>query len=157
SLLSAHGVPMLTDHGYSAMTASWALGLAGGSSMAFSVVMGSLADRFGRRPVLAWLYFSRALIFLGLFGVRDNPALLLLIALMAGTSMSGSTALGSALIADIFGRFSVGSIFGIIVLFHQTGSALGSWLGGFLFEATGGYGPAFLSATVLLVGASMMS
>jgi MFS family permease len=144
SLLSAHGVPMLTDHGYSTMTASWALGLAGGSSMAFSVVIG-------------WLYFTRALIFLGLFTVRDSPVVLLLIALMAGTSMSGSTALGSALTADIFGRFSVGSIFGTIFLVHQVGSALGSWLGGLLFETTGGYGPAFLSASALLVAASAVS
>jgi MFS family permease len=157
SLLSAHGVPMLTDHGYSAMTASWALGLAGGSSMAFSVVIGDLADRYGRRPMMAWLYFTRALIFLGLFTVRDSPVVLLLVALMAGTSMSGSTALGSALTADIFGRFSVGSIFGTIFLVHQVGSALGSWLGGLLFETTGGYGPAFLSASALLVAASAVS
>ena len=157
SLLSSHGVPMLTDHGYSAMTASWALGLAGGSSMAFAVVMGAMGDRFGRRPMLAWLYFTRALIFLGLFTVRDNPFVLLLIALLAGTSMSGTVALGSALTADIFGRFSVGSIFGTVFLVHQTGAALGSWLGGFLFEMTGGYGPAFFSAAALLVAAAVVS
>jgi hypothetical protein len=29
SLLSAHGIPMLTDHGYSPMFASWALGVLG--------------------------------------------------------------------------------------------------------------------------------
>jgi hypothetical protein len=37
SLLSAHGVPMLTDHGYHPMLASWTLGVLGGSSAAFVV------------------------------------------------------------------------------------------------------------------------
>src|SRR5215470_17785837 len=35
SLLSAHGIPMLTDHGYTPMFASWALGVLGGSSIGF--------------------------------------------------------------------------------------------------------------------------
>jgi MFS family permease len=157
SLLSSHGVPMLTDHGYDAMTASWVLGVAGGSSMAFAVVMGALADRFGRCPMMAWLYGSRALIFLGLFAIRDNSAALFVVALMAGTSMAGTVALSSALTADIYGRFSVGSIFGSVFIVHQTGSALGSWLGGALFEATGGYGAAFLCACGLLAAAAVTS
>jgi MFS family permease len=157
SLLSAHGVPMLTDHGYDPLTASWVLGVAGGSSMAFAVLIGTLGDRFGRRPMMAWLYGSRALVFLALFTIRDNPAALFVVALMAGTSMAGTVALSSAITADIFGRFSVGSIFGTVFIIHQTGSALGSWLGGFLFELTGGYGTAFLTAGALLATAAAVS
>lgn len=157
SLLSAHGVPMLTDHGYAPLTASWVLGVAGGSSMAFAVLIGTLGDRFGRRPMMAWLYGSRAVVFLALFTIRDNPAALFVVALMAGTSMAGTVALSSAITADIFGRFSVGSIFGTVFIIHQTGSALGSWLGGFLFELTGGYGAAFLAAGALLATAAAVS
>jgi len=156
SLLSAHGIPMLTDHGYAPMLASWALGLLGGSSMACAIVLGTVADRVGRRPVLAWLYATRALLFTAMFLVHDSPAALLLIALLGGVSMSGSLAMTSALTADIFGRFSVGSVFGAIFLVHQVGAAAGSWLGGFLFELTGGYGAAFTVASAqLLVGAAL--
>ena len=63
SLLSAHGIPMLTDHGYTPMFASWALGVLGGSSIGFTVMLGALSDRFGRRPVLATIYAGRILIF----------------------------------------------------------------------------------------------
>jgi predicted MFS family arabinose efflux permease len=63
----------------------------------------------------------------------------------------------SALTGDIFGRFSVGSIFGLIFLSHQAGSSLGSWLGGFLFDVTGGYGAAFGVAGALLLIAAILS
>ena len=157
SLLSAHGVPMLTDHGFAPMLASWAIALLGGSSVAFAMILGAVSDRVGRRPVLAWLYGTRALLFIVLFSIRDNPALLLLVAALGGLSMSGSLAMTSALTAEIFGRFSVGSVFGTIFLVHQAGAALGSWLGGYLFEAPHGYGAAFAMAAAILCVGTLLS
>src|SRR5258706_15302317 len=66
ALLSAHGIPMLTDHGYTPMFASWALGVLGGSSIPFTIMLGAISDRFGRRPVPAGIYFGRILIVTGL-------------------------------------------------------------------------------------------
>jgi len=157
SLLSAHGVPMLTDHGYHPMVASWALGVLGGSSVGFSILVGLCADRFGRRPILAWLYGGRAVLFAGLFLVRDEPAALLAIAVVGGATMAGTLAMSSALSAELFGRFSVGSVFGTMFFVHQVGAALGSWLGGFLFETVGGYGAAFAVATTVLLAACVVS
>src|SRR5262245_28564286 len=91
-----------------------------------------------------------------MFLVRDSPLVLLVVAVLGGASMSGSLAMTSALTADIFGRFSVGSVFGTIFVVHQTGAALGSWLGGLVFELTGGYGLAFaIAAAQLLIAAAV--
>jgi len=157
SLLSAHGIPMLTDHGYTPMVASWALGVLGGSSIGFTVMLGALSDRFGRRPVLASIYAGRILIFTGLFLIRDKPGALMVIAALGGITLAGTGSMTSALTADIYGRFSVSSVFGLIFLVHQTGAALGSWLGGALFEAYGGYGPAYVLACGLLMGAAVVA
>jgi MFS family permease len=157
SLLSTHGVPMLTDHGYSAMLASWALGVLGASSVGFSVLLGATADRFGCRPVLAWIYGGRALAFAGLYLVRDDPTALLVVAALSGATMGGTFAMTSALTATIFGWYSVGTVFGTMFLVHQTGSALGAWLGGLFFERTSGYGPAFALGGAVLVAASIVS
>jgi MFS family permease len=155
SLLSAHGIPMLTDHGYSPMFASWALGVLGGSAIGFTVMLGALSDRFGRRPVLATIYAGRIFIFAGLFLIRDNPVAILTVAVLGGITMAGTGSMTSALTADIYGRFSVSSVFGLIFLVHQTGSALGSALAGVLFETTGGYGAAYVLACLFLAGAAV--
>jgi len=79
------------------------------------------------------------------------------VAAIGGIGMSGSLAMTSALTGDLFGRYSVGSLFGLIFLSHQTGAALGSWLGGALFDLTGGYGAAFAVAAALLLIAAALS
>jgi MFS family permease len=155
SLLSAHGIPMLTDHGYSPMFASWALGVLGGSSIGFTVMLGVLSDWFGRRPVLATIYAGRIFIFAGLFLIRDNPVAILAVAVLGGITMAGTGSMTSALTADIYGRFSVSSVFGWIFLVHQTGSAIGAALAGVLFETTGGYGAAYVLACLFLAGAAV--
>jgi MFS family permease len=157
SLLSAHGIPMLTDHGYSPMFASWAMGVLGGSSIGFTVMLGALSDRLGRRPVLAAIYAGRVGIFAGFFLIRDNPIAILAVAVLGGITMAGTGSMTSALTADIYGRFSVSSVFGFIFLVHQTGSAIGSSLAGLLFETTGGYGAAYAVACVILICASIVA
>ena len=156
SLLSAHGVPMLTDHGFHPMTASSAIGFLGMTAIGGGLLLGLISDRWGRTPVLAAVYVLRLIAFGMLFFVRD-PLLLLVVAAIGGVGMSGSLAMTSALTGDIFGRYSVGSIFGLIFLSHQTGAALGSWLGGALFDWTGGYGAAFSVAGALLLIAAGLS
>src|SRR3989442_30856 len=157
SLLSAHGIPMLTDHGYSPMFASWTFGVLGGSSIGCTVMLGALSDRVWRRPVLAAIYAGRVPIFAGFFLIRDNPAAILIVAGLGGITMAGTGAMTSALTADIWGRFSVSPVLGVIFLVHQTGSAIGSWLAGAIFESTGGYGAAVSLASPLFIAAAILA
>jgi len=120
SLLSSHGVPMLTDHGYTPLFASWTFGVLGGGSILFTLLLGPASDRFGRRPVLASIYGGRALVFAALFLIRDHPTAMLAVAFLGGLTLAGSMSMTSALTADIYGRFSVGTILGAIFLVHLT-------------------------------------
>lgn len=156
SLLSTHGVPMLTDHGFHPMTASSAIGFLGMTAIGGGIMLGLISDRWGRKPVLASVYVLRLVAFSMLFLVQD-PVLLLVVAAIGGVGLSGSLAMTSALTGDIFGRFSVGLIFGLIFLSHQAGAALGAWLGGALFDLTGGYGAVFSVAGALLLIAAVLS
>src|SRR6266550_1697129 len=138
-------------------TCGFSMSLLCGSASGFTVMLGALSDRFGRRPVLAAIYAGRVAIFSGLFLIRDNPTAILMVAVAGGITLAGTGSMTSALTADIYGRFSVSSVFGLIFLVHQTGSALGSSLAGLLFETTGGYGAAFVLACCFLVAASIVA
>ena len=157
SLLAAHGQPMLTDHGYSPMFAGWAFGVLGGSSVLFTTMLGAVSDRLGRRPVLSAIYGGRVLIFAAFFLIRDNPTAIIVVAVLGGITMAGTGSMTSALTADIWGRFSVAPVLGVIFLVHQVGAAIGSLLGGAMFEATGGYGAAFAVACAFLCGAALVA
>jgi predicted MFS family arabinose efflux permease len=63
----------------------------------------------------------------------------------------------SGLTADLFGRLSVGKLFGWIFLSHQVGAAIGSWIGGILYDLQGNYVAAFLSAAALAFVAAALS
>jgi MFS family permease len=155
NLISAHGVPMLTDHGFHPMTAASALGLLGAVSIGGATLLGFLSDRYGRRLILGIIYAVRAVVFAGLV-LAGTTGSLLTVVVVGGIGWSGSMAMTSALTADLFGRYSVGSIFGMVFFSHQVGAALGSWLGGVLYDATGGYGAPFgLASAILLVSAAL--
>ena len=52
------------------------------------------------------------------------------------------------------GSFSL--VISLFLLIHQMGAALCAWLGGFLFDLSGGYGLTFgMSCALLLVGAGL--
>ena len=120
-------------------------------------MLGGLSDRFGARPVLSGIYAGRAFIFAGLFLIRDNPLAILGVAIAGGLTLAGSMSMTSMLTADIYGRFSVGRILGVIFLVHQTGAALGSSLAGALYESTGSYAAAYVVACALLLAAGLVS
>ena len=157
SLISSHGVPMLTDHGYTPIFASWIIGVLGASSIVFTLGLGALADRYGARPVLGTIYAGRAAVFACLFLIRDTPFAILAVAAVGGITIAGSMSMTSMLMAGIYGRYSVGSILGVIFLVHQTGAALGSSLAGALFESTGGYGAMYALACAFLLIAGTIS
>ena len=50
---------------------------------------------------------------------------------------------------NIFGRYSVGELSGWIFFAHQVGAALGAAVAGWVFEWSGSYTSAFLSAAVM--------
>jgi predicted MFS family arabinose efflux permease len=60
----------------------------------------------------------------------------------------------TTLTANIFGRYSVGELSGWIFFAHQVGSALGAAIAGWVFEWTGSYAPAFVSAAIMAIIAS---
>ncbi len=156
NLLGTHGMPMLMDHGFDAMSSSMGIGLIGLVAIFGTVALGRLADRVPRRNLLAAIYSIRGLGFFALVLVGTHFELYLA-ASIGGLVWAGSIALSSAILADVYGVRLVGVLYGLGYLGHQIGGMLSSWLGGWGYETFGTHWVAFGSAGVLLLLAAALS
>jgi MFS family permease len=155
-LVLTHLVPHAAEHGFSQMDAAQALGLMGAMNIVGTVASGWICDRFGRKGPLAFYYGVRGLSLIFLLYVWNVPSLHVFAAIF-GLNYISTVPPTTTLTANIFGRLSVGALSGWIYFSHQVGSALGAWAGGAIFDATGSYSWAFLSAAVLAFIASGLS
>ena len=155
-MVLTHFMPHALEHNFTAMQASTALGVMGAMNMIGTMGSGWLCDRFGRRGPLAMYYFIRGLSLIFLLYVWNVPSLHLWAALF-GLNYISTVPPTTTLTANIYGRFSVGELSGWIFFAHQVGSALGAAGAGWIFELTGSYAPAFLSAAVMAFLATGMA
>ncbi|HEY8606058.1 MAG TPA: MFS transporter [Noviherbaspirillum sp.] len=156
NLLGTHGVPMLMDHGFDAMTSSYGIGVIGLVAILGTLVLGRISDRVQRRNILGIIYLVRGLGFFALLLVGTQWELYIAAAI-GGMVWAGSIATSSAMLADIYGVRLVGVLYGTAYLGHQVGAMLSSWLGGWGFEQFGTHWVAFGSSGVLLLIAAAVS
>jgi len=147
-MVLTHFMPHALEHNFTAFQASSALGVMGAMNIMGTLASGWICDRFGRRGPLATYYFVRGVSLLFLLYVWNVPSLHLWAALF-GLNYISTVPPTTTLTANIYGPYSVGELSGWIFFAHQVGSALGAALAGWVFELTGTYSSAFVSAAVL--------
>jgi len=147
-LVLTHLVPHAAEHGFSEMHAAQALGVMGAMNILGTVLSGWICDRFGRKGPLAFYYGVRGLSLLFLLYVWNVPSLHIFAAIF-GLNYISTVPPTTTLTANIFGRYSVGTLSGWIFFAHQAGAALGAAVGGWIFTATGSYAWAFTSAALM--------
>jgi MFS family permease len=147
-LIGTHFIPHALEHNFTAMQASAALGVMGAMNIVGTIGSGWLCDRVGRRIPLATFYFVRGLSLFFLLYVWNVPSLHFWAALF-GLNYISTVPPTTTLTANIYGRFSVGELSGWIFFAHQVGAALAAALAGWVYEWTGSYGPAFVSAALM--------
>ncbi|HEX3245313.1 MAG TPA: MFS transporter [Chloroflexota bacterium] len=143
SFANTHFIPFASDMGMDDMAAAQALGLVGAFSIVGGLSAGAVADRFGRKNVLALVYFIRGFSFLVLFQAHDLPSLYLG-SLLLGISWTSTGPLTSALTADRCGLASLGTIYGAMFTIMPIGSALGAYVDGLIYDRYGTYEPSLL-------------
>lgn len=156
NLLGTHGVPMLMDHGFDAMTSSMGIGLIGFVAIFGTLVLGRLSDILERRNILAVIYLVRGLGFFALVWVGAHWELYLA-ATIGGLVWAGSIAMSSAILADVYGVRLVGMLYGWSYLSHQVGAMISSWLGGWGYERFGTHWVAFGASGALLLAAAVVA
>jgi predicted MFS family arabinose efflux permease len=155
-LIDTHLIPYAQDHHIAPVTAATAFGVLSLVNTVFTMASGAVGDRWGFRWLLGWIYAGRAVTLVFLIFARD-PGLLFVFAVAFGIVDFSTVAPTTALSTQLFGRRSAGTVFGLVALSHQIGSAAGSYAGGVVHDWTGSYVPFFMAAAALSGTAALMA
>lgn len=155
--IGVHMPSYLKDQGLSPQVASYALALIGLFNVFGTYASGALGQRFEKRFILAFIYFSRALV-IGIFLLTPlSPWSVYVFSAVMGLLWLSTVPATNAAIAQIFGVAHLSMLSGFVFLSHQVGSFLGVWLGGFVYDRTGTYDLVWYIAIALGVFAGLVN
>ena len=154
--VQVHQTKYLTEIGFGAAEAAWALGLVSLVAVPGQIALGHLSDRIGREWVWTIGNTGFVLCCLVLLLLRDHPSSALLWAMVVaqGTLGYSLTSVMGPIPAEIFEGRHFGSIFGTVMLGAVLGGAAGPWLAGLVHDMAGGYAAAWWISIALSVFSS---
>jgi MFS family permease len=147
-LIGTHLIPHAVEHGFTEVAAAGALALLGAFNIVGTLASGWLTDRYDNRKLLAGYYGFRAMSLFALPLIYDMRGLLLF-AVVYGIDWIATVPPTVNLTATIFGRGSVGTLYGWIWFSHMIGAAIAAYAGGFFRVLLGDYHLMFVSAGIL--------
>jgi MFS family permease len=151
-----HMVTHAIDQGMATMIAATILGVSGLSSIAGRIGCGLIADRFGAKPTLVvGLAVQAAAVSMYLF-TRDAGSFYTA-AVLFGLSYGGVMPLYALVTREYFGEKVMGAAYGAVFLISTLGMGLGSWAGGWIYDAFGTYAWLFISSAAIGVMAMVLA
>ena len=154
-LIQTHLIPMAEGKGFPVSGVAIAFSLIAIANIAGAIITGHLSDHFNRKRQLAIIYLIRIVTFVFLAAIR-HPWLLLPFGVVYGAVEMASIAPTNSLTVQLFDKYSIGAVLGLVSVSHQVGGAIGSWAPGFLFDLTGSYSAVLAFSIALLLGASFL-
>ncbi len=140
-MINTHAIAHFVAVGYEKLAASFYFGLIGFIRIGATILWGSVSDRLGRSAAYGIAVFVTGLGVAGMIAMTVGAPLWLVYLTIAlyGVGHSAGNPTYGAVIGDIFAGRKIGLIFGFLEISFGLGSAFGSWIGGYLFDATGSY------------------
>lgn len=137
--VASHLPAFIEDQGFSPQFAANALVTIAGFNMIGSWFAGYLGDRRRKKYLLSGIYLARAVIISIFVILPVTEVTVMVFCAIIGLIWLGTVPLTSGIVAQVFGARYMSTLFGIVFLSHQLGNFTGAWIGGFVFDATGGY------------------
>jgi OFA family oxalate/formate antiporter-like MFS transporter len=150
-----HLVPHLTQQGLSAPAAVGAISIMSTTGALGALFLGIIAERASPRLMITLAYLLGAISMMVLI-MADTLAETYLFAAIQGIVGSGVNTLAPLLWASYYGRWTLGSIYGLSRAAQVTGFALGPLISGLVYDATGSYQRAFIYFAFLAAGSSLL-
>ena len=154
AILTTHFIPYAIDRGVGPSTAATALGVMNGLNVIGVILMGMLADRCGRKNLLALVYAARGGAY-ALLLLAPDPWGLWGFAAIAGFSYWATAPLTTSLTAEVYGLKTLGTLSGLTFLIHQVGGAASIQFAGLMRDLAGSYTIPLTMAGIFLLPAAL--
>lgn len=157
-IIESHLFSQYCSYGIAPTDVSWAFSIYGIATIAGALLSGYLCTRMSKGLLLGIYYGFRA-VWVVVFLLLMPKTMLSACIFSTGLGLTGDATVSptSGLVSDNFPLAQVATLVGLLFLCHQIGAFLSAWLGGILFEATGGYTAVWLIDVGLCTFASAMS
>jgi MFS family permease len=139
SFYSVHLPAFVQDQGLGAWVGVYALTLLGIANIVGTWLAGQSARIVQKRLGLCFIYFARAVLFLGFIYLPMTPVTVIGLTVLLGLFWLSTIPLTSGLVATFFGTTWMSMLFGFVFLSHQIGSFAGLWAAGVLYDMTHSY------------------
>lgn len=150
-ILLIHQFAYMVDQGIDKTESSFIAGIIGVSSIVGQLFWGRLSDRIGREVTYTLAAVFNLMAVVALVYLASILALWVAVAfaVCVGLGYGANAPIFPATSRDLFASPFFPTIFGTLAISGSMGAALGAWLGGFLYDLTGGYA-AMLWVSVVL-------
>lgn len=146
-------IPIAVHEGVSLILAASLLTVMSGVSVASRLTVPVMAERLGTRTVMTVSYVIQGVTVVMLYWTHDTT-MFYLFAVVFGIGYGGESGGFPILNRKYYGLAPMGSVHGFQMLGAGLGMAAGGWVGGVIFDMTGGYGWALaISIAASLAGA----
>ncbi|MFI8340926.1 MFS transporter [Streptomyces sp. NPDC085639] len=150
-------VPLLLQRGYTTTQAAWALGLGGAGQTLGRTLYATLARRTGTTTRTTALVGLGGLTTAALGAIAGPYALLVALAVVAGTVRGNLTLLQATAVTDRWGTTHYGRLSGLLAAPAHTAAALAPFAGAALAAPLGGYPALFVLLAALSAVAALTS
>jgi MFS family permease len=137
--IAAHLPAYLADLKFGPEVGMMALALIGLFNILGTWGAGWLGGRYTKKYLLSGIYLLRGTAIIAFLSLPITAASVYVFAAVMGVLWLSTVPLTNGVVSQIFGVNYLATLFGIVFLFHQVGSFLGVWLGGYLYDLTGSY------------------
>ncbi len=157
AFITLHLPAYVIDSGLAARHGAMAIATIGLFNVIGSFGVGWLGARYRQKMLLGWVYALRAVFVALLLVLPVSAAALYLFAAGMGLLWLSTVPLTMGLVGQIFGLRYAATLGGFVFLSHQIGSAIGVWISGRSYAASGSYDLMWFASIALALAAAALA
>lgn len=151
--IAVHLPAFLADEGLEPHVATTVLALIGLLNIFGTYYAGVWGGRHRKPMLLSWVYLLRGLLIAAFIFFPITAVSAYIFGFLMGLFWLSTVPLTNGTVASVWGVKHMSMLGGIVFFWHQLGSFIGGWLGGYLYDNTGSYDIVW----ILAIGFSLLS